>query len=149
MSNKLYIGATVSYEEKGQWVYIVAIVLTYGGYVAAVLLQGGATPPPELDYVPLILWAIGIGIAISIGGRIVIEILKPSESYSTDVRDRDIDRLGEYVGGTVLGVAMLAPFALTLAKLDHFWIANAIYLAFVLGALVSTTVKLVAYRRGL
>ena len=145
MSNKLYIGATVSYEEKGQWVYIVAIVLTYGGYVAAVLLQGGATPPPELDYVPLILWAIGIGI----GGRIVIEILKPSESYSTDVRDRDIDRLGEYVGGTVLGVAMLAPFALTLAKLDYFWIANAIYLAFVLGALVSTTVKLVAYRRGL
>jgi hypothetical protein len=36
-----------------------------------------------------------------------------------------------------------------MAEADHFWIANAIYAAFVLSALVSTPLKLVAYRRGL
>ena len=139
----------MSYEEKGQWVYLVAIVLTYGAYVAIVLGQAGAMPVAELDYVPLMLGAIGAGIALSIVGRIVLEILKPSDSYSADVRDRDIGRLGEYFGGTVLGIAMLVPFALTLAELDYFWIANAIYLAFVFSAFVSTIVKLVVYRRGL
>jgi hypothetical protein len=43
---------------------------------------------------------------------------------------------------------MLVPFVLTLTEADHFWIANAIYVAFVLSAFVGTTVKLVAYRRG-
>jgi drug/metabolite transporter (DMT)-like permease len=149
MSSKLYIGAAVSYEEKGQWVYLVANVVTYGAYLAILLGQSEATALEEIDYVPTMLWAIGIAIALSIGGRILIEILRPSETYSTDVRDRDIGRLGEYIGGTVLGIAMLVPFALTLAEVDHFWIANTIYLAFALSAFVGTSIKVIAYRRGL
>ena len=43
---------------------------------------------------------------------------------------------------------MIVPFVLTLAEFDYFWIANAIYLAFVVSAVVGTIVKLVAYRRG-
>ena len=139
----------VSYEEKGQWVYLVANFLGYGGYVAVVLSQLGTRPIGDVDYVPVMLGAIGVAIALSIAGRIILEILKPSDSYAADVRDRDINRLGEYVGGTLLGVAMLLPFGLTLAEFDHFWIANAIYLVFVLSAFVSTLVKLYAYRRGL
>jgi hypothetical protein len=33
-------------------------------------------------------------------------------------------------------------------RYDPFWIANALYLSFVVGALVSSAAKLVAYRRG-
>jgi hypothetical protein len=66
-----------------------------------------------------------------------------------DQRDKDIDRHGEYVAGGTLGVAMLVPFGLTLATAEHFWIANAMYLAFVLSALVGAIVKIIAYRRGL
>ena len=69
-------------------------------------------------------------------------------SQEADVRDRDIGRFGEYFAGTVLGVGMAVPFVLTLAEFDYFWIANAMYLAFVLSALVGAAVKLVAYRRG-
>jgi hypothetical protein len=43
---------------------------------------------------------------------------------------------------------MLVPFGLAMAEGDHFWIANAIYLAFVLSALTASVVKIVAYRRG-
>ena len=34
----------MSSEERGQWVYLVAIVLTYGAYVAIVSRQAGRTP---------------------------------------------------------------------------------------------------------
>ena len=138
----------MSYEEKGQWVYIVAIGLTLVAYVLIVVRQAAAGPLTEWDYASTLLWTIGIGIALSIVGRIVIEIARPSESYATDARDRDIGRFGEYIAGTVLGVGMVVPFVLTLAAFDYFWIANAMYFAFALAALIGTAVKVVAYRRG-
>ncbi len=142
----------MSYEERGQWVYIVVNVLTLGGYAAFVAWQSRSVPLTEVDYLPAMLWAIGIAIALSIVGRIGMEIAaevaRPGDSHEADVRDREIGRLGEYFSGTLLAVFMIVPFALVLAELDHFWIANAMYAAFALSALVGTAVKLVAYRRG-
>ena len=99
------------------------------------------------------LGAIGIGIALSIVGRIAVEIAghvaEPSDSHEPDERDRDIGRFGEYFAGTVLGIGMVVPFVLTLAEFDYFWIANAMYLAFIVSAVVGAVMKLVAYRRGI
>ena len=138
----------MSYEEKGQWVYLVANLLTFGAYVWIIAGQAAGASPTEVDYIPTLLAAIGVAIALSIGGRILVEIVSRSESYKADVRDRDIGRLGEYVGGILLGVGMLVPFVLALAEADHFWIANAIYVGFALSAFVGTAVKLAVYRRG-
>ena len=74
---------------------------------------------------------------------------RPFGSRRWSTRDKDINRFGEYVGGVVLAVGMLAPFVLALTVSDYFWIANAMYLAFVLSAFTSSVVKVVAYRRGL
>jgi hypothetical protein len=147
----------MSYEEKGQWVYLVAIVLTFGAYVAVVLGQANGGPLTDVDYIPVMLAAIGMGIALAIVGRIAVEIAGGiaaemaghDDSHDADVRDRDIGRFGEYFGGTVLGVGMVVPFVLTLAEFDYFWIANAMYLVFFLSAAVGAAVKLVAYRRGM
>jgi hypothetical protein len=139
----------LSSEEKGQWVYLVVNVLTFSAYVAIVLGQVGNRPLTDIDYVPAMLWAIGVAIALSIVGRILVEIATPSDTHTADVRDRDIGRFGEFFGGSVLGIAMVVPFGLTLAEADHFWIANAIYLAFAIASFFGTSVKLVAYRRGL
>ena len=146
----------MSSEERGQWVYLVAIVVTYGAYLVITLGQLGQTAPADIDYVPTMLWAIGIGIALAIFGRIVVEIVGQvsaqiaghDDGHEADVRDRDIGRFGEYFAGTVLGVGMVVPFVLTLAEFDYFWIANAMYLAFGVAAAVGAVVKLVAYRRG-
>lgn len=138
----------MSNEEKGQWVYLVVIVLTYVAYVAIVLSRAGTGELTDVDYVPLMLGAIGVGIALSIVGRIVVAIASGGD-HDEDVRDREIGRFGEYFAGTVLGVAMVVPFILALAEVDWFWIANAMYLAFVTGAVVGAAVKLVAYRRGI
>ena len=139
----------MSYEEKGAWVYLFVVLGTYVGYVAVILNRAGDGRLADVPYVAPLLWSLGISIGLSIVGRIVVEIARPSETHKIDARDKDIRRFSEYVGGSVLGVAMVVPFALTLFEADHFWIANAMYAAFALSALVSTPVRLVAYRRGL
>jgi hypothetical protein len=65
-----------------------------------------------------------------------------------DERDRQIHRIGEFVGFHVMSLAALAPLLLAMAEVDYFWIANALYLAFCLAALGSAVAKIVAYRRG-
>lgn len=139
----------MSYEEKGAWVYLVTTAGTYAAYVIIVLGRANGVPLAEVPYVATILWSIGIAIGLNIVGRIAFEIAKPSESTKGDVRDKEVNRFGEYVGGLVLAIGMVVPFGLTLAQGKHFWIANAIYAVFVLSALVGTTIKLIAYRRGL
>jgi hypothetical protein len=138
----------MSYEEKGQWVYLAVTSVAYAAYVVIVLGRAGGTPLTEVDYQPILLWTIGAAIAASIIGRIAIEIIWRSDSLSEDVRDRDIGRLGEYRAGLVLAIGMVVPFILALIEADWFWIANAMYLAFVIQAIVGAVIKLVAYRRG-
>jgi hypothetical protein len=139
--------SSMSYEEKGAWLYLMVTIVTYVGYVIVILGRADGVPLADVTYVSTMLWAIGIAIASSIFGRIVIAAVE-GDDPPMDVRDKDIYRFGEYVGGVVIGFGMIVPFGLTLAEAQHFWIANAMYAVFVLSALVSTPVKLVAYRRG-
>ena len=146
----------MSYEERGQWVYLVVTSVTFVVYVVLVLRSAGAAPLSEVDYQPILLWTIGAAIVASIIGRIGVEIVgrigdeisKESSGLTSDVRDRDIDRFGEYIGGIILGIGMVVPFILAMTEADHFWIANTMYLVFVLAAIAGTTIKLIAYRRG-
>jgi hypothetical protein len=138
----------MSYEERGQWVYVVVTVITYAAYVLLITSGAGGGHLSEVDYVPTMLWLIGAGILASIAGRILVAIVWHGEGHETDVRDRDIDRLGEYVGCIALGIGMVVPFILAITEADYFWIANAMYLAFALASVVSAATKLVIYRRG-
>ena len=138
----------MSYEERGQWVYLAATTIAYGAYLVLLLGSSNSGPLPEIDYQPIMLWTIGAAVAGSIIGRIAIEIVRPSESHREDIRDKEIGRFGEYVSGMILGIGMVGPFALSLLEAEHFWIANAIYLVFVVQAVAGTVIKLIAYRRG-
>ena len=55
---------------------------------------------------------------------------------------------GTWTYSVIAVVAAAVPLILTLAEVDHFWIANTIYLAFILSATAGSIVKIVAYRRG-
>lgn len=136
----------MTYEQKGLWVYLTVVLGSYAGYLAVVLGRSGPVPLADVSYAAPMLWSIGIAIVVSIAGRIVVEIARPSERLRPDVRDRDIKRSGEYLAGLVLAVAMAVPLALTLARVGHFWIANGIYAAYVVSTVVGAVTKLVAYR---
>jgi hypothetical protein len=138
----------MSFEERGTWIYAVIALVLPVIYFTNILGQLPTTAVTEIDYQRPLLTAIGAAIVLAILGTIVSAMVSPKEAGKSDQRDKDINRLGEYVGGTVLAVGMIVPLGLAMAEAAHFWIANAIYLVFVLGALVGTTVKLVAYRRG-
>ncbi|MFV2021648.1 hypothetical protein [Micromonospora sp. LOL_023] len=138
----------MSYEEKGTWAFLVTTLGTYAGYVVAIVRRADSGPLTAAPYVSTMLWALGIAVVAAMVLRIVVEMAVPSETYQIDVRDKDINRRGDYVSGLVLSVGMVLPLGLTLAELDHFWIANAIYAVFVVSTSIGAIVKIVAYRRG-
>ncbi|MFF2277200.1 hypothetical protein [Agromyces sp. NPDC058126] len=139
----------MSYEEKGTWQYLVIAVVGYAVYLSLIVPQLAAgVAIGDVDYVPAMLWTIGGAIVVAIVLRIVVEIFAPSDSTRGDVRDRDIDRLGERVGSWFVVAGALGALVLAMLEAEWFWIANAVYLCFVLSAVVSSVTRLVAYRRG-
>ena len=139
----------MSYREKGSWVYLVVTVGSFAVYCAIILARANGRALAEVSYVQPLLWTLGISVIASTLLETVVETTRPSDGRRSDVRDRDINRFGEYIGALVLAVAMSVPFILALVRADYFWITNAIYAAFTILAVVSTAAKLIAYRRGL
>ena len=139
----------MSFEEKNAWAYLVIAVAGYLAYLAIMLGRIQGSELTAVPYADAMLWAIGGAIVASIVLSVVLSTFFPRDAGKKDQRDKDVNRQGQYVGGLVLGVAMIGPFLLTLLEVDYFWIGNAIYAAFVLSAIVGTSVTLVAYRRGL
>ncbi|MEU3461994.1 hypothetical protein ABZ721_18890 [Streptomyces sp. NPDC006733] len=138
----------MSYDEKNAWVYAVVAIGGYAGYLAVILDRAQGVPLSTVAYVLPMILAVGAAAVASVVGHLVIAAAWPTEAGRTDQRDREIHRHGEYIGSMVLAAGVLVALGLTMAELDHFWIANAIYLAFVLSALCGTAVKLGTYRRG-
>jgi hypothetical protein len=97
----------MSYEEKGTWVYLVVSVVVYAAYVGVILSRAGGGPVADVAYVAPLLWTIAASIVAAIVARIVVETVRPSESYRSDERDRELARQGVAVGwwGVVGGPA--------------------------------------------
>ena len=139
----------MSYEEKGTWAYLVAAAGTYAVYLAIVLGRLQDTPTGHVSYAWVLLWTTVASVVASTVIRTLIETARPSDSRRKDVRDKEIYRYGEYASRWFVVAGATAGFLLAVARADYFWIANAIYLGFVLWAVAGSVVKLVAYRRGL
>ncbi len=149
MSTFFYIGADMSSEERSAWVMVVVATAVYAIYIAVVLGQASGAPVTSVDYVPTMLWAIAGSIAASIVLTILWSFFTPRDSGKKDTRDREIGRYGEYTGRWVLIAGAAVALILAMVKADYFWIANILYLGFVLSAILGSIVKIVAYRRGL
>ena len=137
------------YEEKGTWVYLVTSAVAYAVYLAIVLGRLRSVPAGQVSYVPVLLWTAGASIVASTIGRVLVETARPSDSRRGDVRDREISRFGEYAARWFVVAGAAAGLVMAMARADYFWIANVIYLGFVLWAVAGSVVKLAAYRRGL
>jgi hypothetical protein len=139
----------VSYEEKGIWVYLVTSTAAYAVYLAIIVGRLASTPAAEVPYVSVLLWTAGASIVANTAGRVLVETASPSDSRRADVRDRDVSRFGEYASRWFLVAGAAAALVMAMAKVDYFWIANVIYLGFVLWAVAGSALKLIAYRQGL
>jgi uncharacterized membrane protein (GlpM family) len=142
------IGVEMSFEDKSAWVMGLVAVGSYSLYLAIVFGVAGTVPLADVLYVAPLLWTVGASIAVSIALHIVMGISAPKEAGKMDQRDKEIYRFGEYIGQSFVVIGGVSALLMAMAELDHFWIANVVYLTFVLSAIFGSVAKIVAYRRG-
>ena len=139
----------MAFEEKRAWMLALVTITSYAVYVAVVLGRGGHAPLAHTPYAAALLWTVGASIAASIALNVIVSTVSPEGANLKDQRDGEIHRFGSYIGQSFLVIGGVAGLVLAMARVDQFWIANAIYLAFVLSAVVGSIARLVAYRRGM
>ncbi|MBO3086084.1 hypothetical protein [Cellulomonas fengjieae] len=137
----------MSYEERNVWVSLVVSVLAYATYVVIVLSRAREVPLSQVAYVGPLLWSIGGAIVVTIVGSIAVSLANRRDGHRKDQRDKEINRLGEYNGQAFVVMGGIAALVLALVEADWFWIANVIYLGFVLSAVLGSLTKLAAYRQ--
>ncbi|MDP3951376.1 hypothetical protein [Microbacterium sp.] len=141
------------YTERNTWVGLIVTAVMIPSYVIVILQRAAGGPLAAVDWFPIMLWTIGLSIAATI----VLSILwgmfagarDPKGATATDVRDRDIDRMGGRVEHSFLVIAGLGVIALCAIGADAFWIANAMFFGFAVSAFIGSIARIIAYRRGL
>ena len=141
------------YEERNTWVGLIVSAIGVTVYVIVILGLAGDGPVTAVVWWPIMLWTIVLSIVASIVISIVWGILAgmrdPDGVGRSDVRDRDIARMGSRVGQAFMVIAGLGVIALCAFEADWFWIANTMFFGFALSAFVGGVASVIAYRRGL
>lgn len=141
------------YEERNIWASLIVSVIGMAVYTVIVLQQAAGGPIDDVDWVPLMLWTIGLSIVAAIVVSIVWGILAgmrdPDGVGRSDQRDRDISHMSTRVGQAFLVIAGLAVIIECAFELDWFWIANTMFYGFALSSIVGGVASVIAYRRGL
>jgi hypothetical protein len=146
MMSALFYLDGVTHEEKRAWILGIAAIASYAVYVVLILGRAGERPLAEVPYAAALLGAVGASIVATIVLSIAVAIV--AKDGGKDQRDREIGRFGEYVGHSFVVLGAVAALLLAMAEAPHFWIANAVYLAFTLSAILGSVARIFAYRRG-
>lgn len=130
-------------------------------YAFEILPQMGQGPVEFIAFTRPMIVAVVIGtvlsiattIAVSVGAAVWLGVREGEDAVNAefseeDERDKQFARLGDAWGGYVLGAAVMGALVLIWTGQDRFWLANTLFLGAWGSAVVSTVVKLIAYRRG-
>jgi len=123
-------------------------IVIFSAYCVIILSRVNGGSWDEVAYRPPFIWTIGISIVASIVFEALAGGSLPKGEKRANSRDRAIFRDAKFAGDWLLVVGAFVAMVMEFAEADHFWIANVLYLAFTLAAIMSAAVKIVAYRRG-
>jgi hypothetical protein len=135
----------MSKQEKRAWIPLICAIGAYGTYLALVLSQAGRHDLSTVPYEVPLLATIGGSIVASI----LLDIFIGGRPERRDQRDREISRFGDATGHAFVVIAALGAMLLAVAGFDAFWIANLVYLCFVLSAVLGSVARIIAYRSGM
>ncbi|MET9227285.1 hypothetical protein [Lentzea sp. NPDC003310] len=138
----------MAFEEKRAWALAVISAVGYAVYVLLVLNGVDGRPLVEAPYVGAMLWTIGFGIVAGIVSGIWFGIASRHDGLQADERDREIGRFSDQIGQSFVVIGGIAAMALAMFEAPHFWIANVLYLGFVLSAVLGSLAKIAFYQRG-
>lgn len=136
----------MAFMEKSNWVVLVVAVPTLLVYLALVVPQVISAGIAEASWVQPMVFAIVGFIVANVLGNVVAAASNPGEADKKDQRDREISHYGERVGSWLIIAGSIATLVLAMAKADHFWIANTIFLGGMAASIVSSAAKIAAYR---
>jgi hypothetical protein len=138
----------MNYEERVAWVGLVVSIVSFAVYLTVLLTRAAEIPMPDTPYVDALVWTIGASIVVMIIVSIVVGIVTHKEGHETDIRDKQIKARAEFTSRGFLIAGALAALILALFEVDHFWIANVLYLGFFLSAQLEAITKIALYRGG-
>lgn len=135
-------------QERRAWIRLVTALGAYGAYAAVVLSGAGERPLAQASYAAALLWSVGGSIAAAVVAEAITGPGRRGGASSrvTDVRDREIGRLGDYVGQSFVVIGAVAAMLMAMAGWERFWIANVIYLCFAASAVLGNATKVLVYR---
>ncbi|WP_420123966.1 hypothetical protein [Nakamurella sp.] len=134
--------------QKRAWAMMIASALAYVVYVVLVVTRL-QDPVADTPYIAAMLWTIGGSVLATVLAEVGFAISTRREGRAalrTDERDREIDRFGDHVGQAFVVIGAIAALIMAMLQWPYFWIANAVYLAFVLSAVLGSAARLAAYR---
>ncbi len=148
MSTIIYIGVNMAKEEKTAWVMLLVAIGGYVTYLVLLFNREGTGSLTKTPYRDLLLWIILGSILANIVLTILVSIIGYKDGHKKDLRDREIYGYSEYIGHAFIVMGGLAALFMALYKVDYFWIANVLFLGFVLSGVLSSIAKIAMYRTG-
>ena len=139
----------MAFEEKGAWAGLIVSIIAFAAYVGVVLSRASVVPMPDTPYIDAMLWSIGSAIVVLIVVTIVVGMVTRRDGQTTDLRDKQISARAEFTARGFLIAGALAALIFAMLEWDHFWIANVLYLGFVLSATLEGITKIALYRGGM
>ncbi|WP_030440541.1 hypothetical protein [Actinoplanes subtropicus] len=133
----------MTHQEKRAWIMLVVTVVAYTTYAVIVVGRAHGHPLSGVPYAATMLWSIGAAILASIVADTITS--GPRRARITDDRDRQIGRMGEHIGQSLVVVGAVAGMLMAMAGWERFWIANVIYLGFALSAVLGSVAKIGMY----
>lgn len=138
----------MSFEHRGAWIQLAVTVGAYATYLVLLFGRAGDRALTETPYGDLIAWMIGGSIVAGIVLTIIAGLFGGERARRTDMRDRDINRLSDQVGASFIIIGGITGMILAILQVDHFWIANAILLGFVVSGVLTSAARIVMHRFG-
>ncbi|GGQ55620.1 hypothetical protein [Couchioplanes azureus] len=146
-------------QERTVWATLVTVIVSSGAYFALVVPRLLTRPVPEISWVAPMLWTIGLSVAAALVLTIACEVIAAAGrrgscvpagrgEVTSDVRDREIGRIGWGASMTVISVGFGAALVLAMLDADTFWIGNLLFLFGAVSAVVETVTRIRLYRRG-
>jgi len=136
----------MAFEEKGAWVALIVGIVAYTVYLAVVLTRAAGGDLPATPYVDALLWSIGAAIVAGIVVTIAVSIITRRDGLESDQRDKQISARAEHTARAFLVIGALGALVLALLEAEPFWIANTIYLAFVVSGTIEGITRIALYR---
>lgn len=134
--------------QKRAWAMMIASTVAYLVYVVLLVINL-QDPVADTPYVVPLLWTVGGSVVATVLAEVGFAATTRragKAALRTDERDREIDRFGDHVGNAFVVIGAIAALIMAMLEWPYFWIANVIYLAFVLSAVLGSAARLSAYR---